>query len=655
MQRIKALLVFLLLALNLTVVAQVSNTYVRKKLELSPDELSIPLLLDSAQKTLAIDGNTTFKLLEQAYFLSLQQAGKNQQHLVLKALGDYYSYYDQHDLAALNYKNSLNAMPRTRNKSELLLLAVAQYLKAEEYRTAIGLLTSNRGVFSPEQQATSFQYLGDIYKELSQPDSALFYYSKAQPLLKNAGEGRNLLSLNLKMAEVHGMQGNNNLQQAFIKSVTEVDTAPSDLIMKAYAQLADYHKASNNRDLEISIRQKLIIMLEKAAKTNRFEDKTIESKLIKEKIALAGIYNDLKRYRQALDLLKTLQASGNNNREVLELQKEVVKARSEAYLNMGQKENALENYEQYTTILAQLYEESEIEYQNIKELNRQLQQQQGRLDFLEKDKSIYDAEVQAITQEKKVQQQKIQYQRWSIFSLVIALLLLAIVLILLTARARIQRQHNDYLALKSLRSQINPHFIFNSLNSLNHYFVKNDEVSANKYLSGFSRLMRNVLNQAEQDFIPLEKELDILENYLKMEKLRFPKTFEYAIEVHKEVRPRNFFIPPMLVQPHIENAIWHGLRYKKDLGNLWVDFSMDDDLLKVTICDNGIGRERSEILKTENQNRKKSHGMEITQKRLALLSKIYKKRVRQQVSDLYNNGEGTRVEIWIPRLAHQNN
>ncbi|MFO8086502.1 MAG: histidine kinase [Bacteroidales bacterium] len=652
MRTYKTIFVLLLLVSGLMVDAQTSNSYVRKKSEVNPGQLSVPLLLDSAKKTLANDRNTTFKLLEQAYFLSLDQTHSNQQHLVLKALGDYYRFYKQHDLAALNYKNSFKAVPQGKNSSELLLLAANQYLQAGSYRAVVNLLTSYQAALSNEQQASSFLYLGSAYKNINEADSALFFFKKAQPILTKSGQNKDLLSLKLKMAEVYGMQGKSDLQYKAIKSVMDEATDATGIKLRAYANLADYYKKTNDSEKEISTRQKLTGILETAAETGRLSKDSAEIQLTKEKIALAEVYNDLKQYRQALNILNELQTSGKASRAVLELQKEVVKAKSEAYLHTGQQQKALKNYEQYTAILDQLYKESELDYQNVKELNRQLSNQQSRIEFLEKDKSIYDAEMQAITQEKHSQQQKIQYQRRYIIFLVIALMLLVIVIILLTAKNRIQRRHNDYLALKSLRSQINPHFIFNSLNSLNHFIAKNDEVSANKYLSGFSKLMRNVLHQADKDFIPLEKELDILENYLKMEKMRFPETFVYTISVHNDIRQQDFYIPPMLIQPHIENAIWHGLRYKEDRGELWVDFTLDGELLKVTIRDNGIGRQQSEKLKTEHQTKKVSRGIEITQKRLSLLSQIYKKKIRQQLSDLHENGSGTKVEIWIPPFSY---
>ena len=142
---------------------------------------------------------------------------------------------------------------------------------------------------------------------------------------------------------------------------------------------------------------------------------------------------------------------------------------------------------------------------------------QGRIDFLEKDKLIYDAEMEMVEQQGAYQRDRIRYQNTYIVLLVVALLLLIVSLVMIAIRYRIQRKHNNYLALKSLRAQMNPHFIFNALNSINNFIVKNDERNANKYLARFSRLMRSILNNSEEDFIPLEKEIEILELYLQLE------------------------------------------------------------------------------------------------------------------------------------------
>ena len=211
-----------------------------------------------------------------------------------------------------------------------------------------------------------------------------------------------------------------------------------------------------------------------------------------------------------------------------------------------------------------------------------------------------------------------------------------------------QKLANNMLALKSLRSQMNPHFIFNALNSVNSFIAKNDERSANRYLSDFSLLMRAVLENSEEDFIPLSKELELLELYVKLEHSRFPDKFDYNITVDETMPKEEFLIPPMLLQPFIENAIWHGLRYKEEKGLLEIILQREDqDHLQITISDNGIGRKKSAEIKTRHQKKQNSKGLGIINKRIAILNGMYKNKISISVSDLLPNNIGTKVVVTL--------
>jgi LytS/YehU family sensor histidine kinase len=213
-----------------------------------------------------------------------------------------------------------------------------------------------------------------------------------------------------------------------------------------------------------------------------------------------------------------------------------------------------------------------------------------------------------------------------------------------------QKLANNLLALKSLRSQMNPHFIFNALNSVNNFIAKSDERSANRYLSDFSTLMRSVLENSDEDFIPLSKELELLELYTKLEHSRFSDKFDYQIMVDDHIDIDAFQIPPMLLQPYIENAIWHGLRYREDRGYLKIEIKQKDkQALEISITDNGIGRKKSAEIKTQNQKKQKSKGMGNIKKRIEILNDMYKDKVAVVISDLDSNGTGTKVVFSIRR------
>jgi two-component system LytT family sensor kinase len=213
-----------------------------------------------------------------------------------------------------------------------------------------------------------------------------------------------------------------------------------------------------------------------------------------------------------------------------------------------------------------------------------------------------------------------------------------------------KRRANNLLALRSLRAQMNPHFIFNSLNSINSFISKNDERSANKYLANFSRLMRTVLEHSSHDFVPLEAEIRVLELYLKLEHVRFSDQFSYTFEVDPQIDPQAVEVPPMLIQPYIENAIWHGLRYKKQPGHLRVMLRREGDQLLGVVEDDGIGRARSMEAKTKNQKTHQSTGLKNTAQRIQLIHSLYGKEVSVEISDLHLEADdcGTQVRLLIP-------
>lgn len=206
------------------------------------------------------------------------------------------------------------------------------------------------------------------------------------------------------------------------------------------------------------------------------------------------------------------------------------------------------------------------------------------------------------------------------------------------------------IKMKALRAQMNPHFLFNCLNSVKAFIIDNDPRMAASYLNKFARLIRLILQQSNENFVKLENELEALELYIQLESVRFEGKFEYQIIISEEVKPDRIELPPMLFQPYVENAIWHGLMQKKSKGFLIVKISRKNDFLECEIEDNGIGRKAS----IESQNggllKKKSMGMGITKNRIELLQQIYQTSITLKIEDLFEKGVpiGTKVKMIFP-------
>ncbi len=207
------------------------------------------------------------------------------------------------------------------------------------------------------------------------------------------------------------------------------------------------------------------------------------------------------------------------------------------------------------------------------------------------------------------------------------------------------------LEMVALRSLMNPHFIFNCLNSINRFIIINDNQTASEYLTKFSRLIRLVLDNSRSEKISLRKEVETLRLYIEMEKLRFVDKFEYELFIDPDLNLEHLAIQPMLIQPYIENAIWHGLMHKLAKGNLQIALRKQMKQLVVTIQDNGIGRKQAMEIKSRQMTFSSSHGMKVTAERLAILNKKLNHDARIHVTDLYDAGQkpaGTLVELILP-------
>lgn len=208
------------------------------------------------------------------------------------------------------------------------------------------------------------------------------------------------------------------------------------------------------------------------------------------------------------------------------------------------------------------------------------------------------------------------------------------------------------LELKALRAQMNPHFTFNVLNSISYFITHNDNVSAQKYLTRFSRLIRLILDHSKTDFNSLENEIKLLNIYLELESLRFEERFSFSIEVDKNVNILKAKVPSMFIQPFIENAIKHGLEKKKGKGTVNVSFVMEGDMLKCTILDNGIGRRKSLELKDVGDENHLSISTEIANERVKSfnIDNHYKLSISTfDLDEIPGFGTGTKVVLQIPQ------
>ena len=215
------------------------------------------------------------------------------------------------------------------------------------------------------------------------------------------------------------------------------------------------------------------------------------------------------------------------------------------------------------------------------------------------------------------------------------------------------------MEMKTLRAQMNPHFIFNSLNSIDTFILKNESDNASDYLDKFSRLVRLILDNSRSEWVLLESELKALELYIELESVRFENAFSYTINIDPSVSPSSVMLPPLIIQPYVENAIWHGLMHRKEPGSrISITISKKEDNLQIEISDNGVGREAASKLKGKKNELHKSHGMKITAERLSVVNDIYHVNAGVIVTDMLNDlggSAGTKVVLTINYRTNANN
>jgi sensor histidine kinase YesM len=208
------------------------------------------------------------------------------------------------------------------------------------------------------------------------------------------------------------------------------------------------------------------------------------------------------------------------------------------------------------------------------------------------------------------------------------------------------------IELKALRSQMNPHFVFNSLNAIQHYIVNSKSEEAIKYLSKFAKLIRMILQYSDKPTVTVEEDLESLKLYIELEKMRFEDKFDYAIVVENTVDLDYDIMPPMLMQPYVENSILHGLNPKSEKGKLDIGLRSENNILICTISDNGIGRMKSAEIKHMGALKEhRSLGMRITEERLKILNEIHASQLSVEVRDLIDEQgrpAGTQVQLFIP-------
>ncbi|CAM1346259.1 tetratricopeptide repeat-containing sensor histidine kinase [Tenacibaculum crassostreae] len=578
----------------------------------------------------------------------LESDTKNQRATSFKELADIYAHWKQYDLAIENYKASLKEMPNT---SVLIELAKTQFLAKEYKGSEKSHLQSLKTRLSSYDRLLVHQGLGDVYKNLQEFDKARSNYEQALAIAKKNLITPKITDLNSKLAEVFAAEGNAQKADSYFQNSLNLASKENrKRTLKEQQKVADYYNQSQRYDDEINLRKESLENADDIVVAEEEKEALIDS-ITSQKInyKIGNAYALKQEYNEAIPYLKK-SIDEADKKEDLIIQKDATRKLSEIYETVGKYSEALKTYQEYVQLVDTLYSRKEQEIQQIKRFGKRIADNQSRIKSLEKDKELADSKIDLAYKDQQITQESNKRQQYIIYSLIGGLFLLSLVAYFMQRTNKQQKLANNLLALKSMRSQMNPHFIFNALNSVNSFIAVNDERSANRYLSEFSVLMRSVLENSDEDFITLSKEIELLELYVKLEHNRFQDKFDYQIEIDKNIPLENYSIPPMLLQPYIENAIWHGLRYKEEKGNLHISMHQNkEDSIIITVKDDGVGRKKSMEMKTKNQLKQKSKGMSTIQNRIAILNDMYRDKITVSISNVFENESGTKVELILKK------
>ncbi|MEZ5196982.1 MAG: histidine kinase [Bacteroidales bacterium] len=279
--------------------------------------------------------------------------------------------------------------------------------------------------------------------------------------------------------------------------------------------------------------------------------------------------------------------------------------------------------------------------------NREFIEIQTKFETEQKDK-----EILSLSQDNVLKKAELEQSRWIAVGLAGVAILIVFMAIILIRQNRLKNSQQTLLfQQRLLRTQMNPHFLFNSLASIQNFIIKEKPEMASDYLSRFSKLVRQILNNSVEEWVPLEDEVESIENYLELQKVRYRNMFEYTIEVNEAIDQETTLVPPMLAQPFIENSIEHGFKHKEGKGYMKITLKLNGKLIRFELEDDGVGRNKAlQLLKSQDKDHR-SMSTEITRQRLKVLSKKTRQKINLSIVDLKDElGEaaGTKVVFDIP-------
>ena len=474
--------------------------------------------------------------------------------------------------------------------------------------------------------------IGIIYKHLKDYDKAIVYYEKALPLAKEVGYKRTIGSVLNNLGNLHQKKRNFKVANEYLQGALKINEELNNKTNMAV-------NLNNIGGLHLELNENVLAhqYFVKSEKINL----EIENQrgLCNTYLGMARAYSNQEIYDKALsNLLKSKAISAKLG--ILNYQRDIAELLAETYEHTGQYQKAFSSHLQFKVFNDSLFNKENIE--KITQLEYEYKYKQ-QLDSA----SIRELKL---TQAVDMTTQRLEKTKRNLLLGVIGFLLMSLVLgaiiFFLKLRNAKSKAQNIAMEQKLLRSQMTPHFVFNSLSVLQGMILNEEDEKSISYLSRFSKLLRITLENSRDKAVPLDQELTAIENYLELQNLEVDQSFQYTISVAENIDTASFEIPPMLIQPFIENAIEHAFKDQKENRKIEVQLKYSKEELICTVTDNGIGIATQ---KEKEKPTKKSLATTITSERLEMLSKDFKKKGSVTIEDRKKyNQQGTIVTLIIP-------
>lgn len=591
------------------------------------------LLKEYAQKALVLSRKINFASAEGTALLSLGNAGiisGNYAEALVNFQNAQIVFEKELQGQPSNQLELKNGLARAYGSMGIVFSEQNSYAKAlQNHLKAIKLYEETGQELKVAQVSNN---IGVVYQSQNQEFKALDYFLKCFKI-----QEKNKLSSGITAT---------NIGKIYLKQKNYPEALKYfQLAQKRFEQFPDarglgellthfgrYYQLQNNKVEAISSFEKALSEFEK------IDDKFGSSDTY---YYLGQFYLQQKDYQKALENTQKSLAYAKEL-ELLESIQNSELALSAIYEKMGQMNESLKHLKLYGIAKDSLQNQENVRQMVQAEMNFEFDKKESLLQKeQEKKEIVYEEEIK-------------RHQMQILFSILFVILVFGIVFLIynrmqLKKTLTLQKELAEY-EQKALHLQMNPHFVFNCLGSISSFIVQNGTDSAIKYLAKFSKLMRLTLEYSKEALIPIDKEIESLQNYLELEQLRFNQVFDFTITKSSDIED-DLALPPLLLQPFVENAIIHGLIPKQEKGQIDISFELEGENLLCTISDNGVGLEASQKLKEQSVSIHKSMALDITKKRLEMMETSTQKKSFVTIEEVVDESgvvKGTKVVLHLP-------